>query len=227
LYTVYRHLNKEGEVIYVGQSINIKSRQLNHKKSSSWFDEVEKIEYMKFDSKLDMDCSEMFLINKYKPINNKTHNRGDESKVVTVEECWKEFKISDLNPSDISSAIYVDVIEKFVIENVEYGLMFELNEKRSINGGIEDKYLNVLNDVIIVKNRKKTLYNFQMLRNSSYKSVILYKPLGLDGEGRYLFECLYDDSFKHKIKEQILNPKRYFNRNTKKFYDAVIVNKFI
>ena len=74
MYNVYRHLNKNGEIIYIGKSKNLLSRQRSHRDNSSWFDDIDKIEYINLSSKIEMDVAELYLINKYTPINNKKDN---------------------------------------------------------------------------------------------------------------------------------------------------------
>lgn len=71
MYAVYKHLNKEGEVIYVGQTKNMNSRQVGHKSSSPWKDDICKIEYSEVSDKVLMDTYEKLYISKFEPRNNK------------------------------------------------------------------------------------------------------------------------------------------------------------
>lgn len=96
MYNVYRHLDKNEGIIYIGKSKNLLSRQRNHRDNSSWFDDINKIEYMNFCSKIEMDVAELYLINKYTPINNKKDNRGDDVGIVTINENWSNFDMSEL-----------------------------------------------------------------------------------------------------------------------------------
>ena len=96
MYNVYRHLDKNEGIIYIGKSKNLLSRQRNHRDNSSWFDDINKIEYMNFCSKIEMDVAELYLINKYTPINNKKDNRGDDVGIVIINENWINFDMSEL-----------------------------------------------------------------------------------------------------------------------------------
>ena len=96
MYNVYRHLNKNGEIIYIGKSKNLLSRQRNHRDNSSWFDDIDKIEYINLSSKIEMDVAELYLINKYTPINNKKDNRADSISIVSINEDWNNFNIKEL-----------------------------------------------------------------------------------------------------------------------------------
>ena len=75
MYNVYIHLNKDGEIIYIWKSKNLLSRQRSHRDNSNWFNDIDKIEYINFNSKIEMDVAELYLINKHTPINNKKDNR--------------------------------------------------------------------------------------------------------------------------------------------------------
>lgn len=96
MYNVYRHLNKNGEIIYIGKSKNLLSRQRSHRDNSSWFDDIDKIEYINLSSKIEMDVAELYLINKYTPINNKKDNRADSISIVSINEDWNNFNIKEL-----------------------------------------------------------------------------------------------------------------------------------
>ena len=70
-YYIYKHLDNNNNIIYVGQTINIESRQSDHKTHSEWKNEISKIEYAEVTDKLLMDIYERYYISKYNPINNK------------------------------------------------------------------------------------------------------------------------------------------------------------
>ena len=74
-YCVYRFLNKEQEVLYVGRTINLKKRISVHLKSGhlpkSCYDNLDVIQYIVFDTFLDMCLYEIYYINLYDCIYNK------------------------------------------------------------------------------------------------------------------------------------------------------------
>jgi excinuclease UvrABC nuclease subunit len=51
MYTVYKHLNENEEIIYIGKSKSLLYNQRQHNKNAEWFCEVDSIEYCPFSSK--------------------------------------------------------------------------------------------------------------------------------------------------------------------------------
>ena len=70
-YYIYKHLNSDMEVIYVGLTTNIHNRQSEHKSSSGWSNEIFKIEYAEVSDSMLMEIYEKYYISKYSPKYNK------------------------------------------------------------------------------------------------------------------------------------------------------------
>lgn len=68
---LYRLLSKENKVIYVGKTLNLHRRMLQHAKDKIWFNEVYDIQYHLFDNNTDCDIYEIYYINKLNPIYNR------------------------------------------------------------------------------------------------------------------------------------------------------------
>jgi len=66
-YYIYKHLNKKSEVIYIGLTIDINSRQSSHKSNSHWNKEIYKIEYAEVTDNMLMEIYEKYYIDKYLP----------------------------------------------------------------------------------------------------------------------------------------------------------------
>ena len=96
MYNVYRHLDKNGDIIYIGKSKNLATRQKSHRDNSEWFLDINSIEYITLDSKIEMDIAELYLINKHSPINNKKDNRSDSVAIVNMECNWIKFNMEEL-----------------------------------------------------------------------------------------------------------------------------------
>ena len=62
MYCVYKHLNENFEVIYVGKSKDMKTRQISHKENASWKKEIFKIEYAEVTDSMLMDIYEKYYI---------------------------------------------------------------------------------------------------------------------------------------------------------------------
>ncbi len=68
MYTVYRHLDGDNNILYVGKSVNLLSRCMTHKHSSRWFHKVKNIEYIELESEELMSEFEVYFIKKFKNI---------------------------------------------------------------------------------------------------------------------------------------------------------------
>ena len=97
MYTVYKHLNENEEIIYVGKSKSLLYRQRQHKDKSDWFDEIDSIEYCTLNSKTEMDLVEVYLINTLNPKYNKKDKREDDLSNINLGEIeWLEFDMNEL-----------------------------------------------------------------------------------------------------------------------------------
>ena len=84
---VYRFLNKDGEVIYIGKAKNLENRIKSHEHlPKECYLERYKIEYCTFETEDDMDFAERYFIPKYNP----KYNTVLKDKSIT-------FEISELN----------------------------------------------------------------------------------------------------------------------------------
>lgn len=69
---IYRFLNENNEIVYVGKTTNIKNRMYQHFISGGHlrqeqYNQVVKIEYIECKNEADMSIKEIYFINKYKP----------------------------------------------------------------------------------------------------------------------------------------------------------------
>lgn len=86
---MYRFLNQEGEIIYVGKAKNLKNRLNNHKHlPKHCYEERATIEYVAFETEDDMDFAERYYIPKYKPKYNYIYAERDLR--VSVRELDKQ-----------------------------------------------------------------------------------------------------------------------------------------
>ena len=68
--TVYRHFDKEGQLLYVGASSNVLQRTVAHSVGSDWFEQVHMIKLERFDSYEDMLLAEKQAIAAENPLYN-------------------------------------------------------------------------------------------------------------------------------------------------------------
>lgn len=91
-YYVYRFLDKNNNVIYVGRTNSIITRMNQHFDTdghlpTEWYEQVEHIEYIKMSSIIDMYIKELYYINRLKPIYNRNDiNINDEKYFDKVDE---------------------------------------------------------------------------------------------------------------------------------------------
>ncbi len=95
---VYRYLNINNEIIYVGKTLNMNNRQSQHfgsngHLSQECYAEVNKVEYIKLPTKIDMDIKELYYINKWKPTYNIKDKQQEELELIIDEskDIWFPF----------------------------------------------------------------------------------------------------------------------------------------
>ena len=94
---VYRYLNLNGEIIYVGKTGNLKKR-FNQHKSEDMYKECYKVEYIELGNPADIEIYETYYINKYKPKYNSAK----------VYDCEPSFLFQNKNGR------YITSIEKMI-----------------------------------------------------------------------------------------------------------------
>lgn len=137
-YFVYRFLNKDGVIIYVGKTINLHNRFKQHERLN---DEVSKIEYIVCDSEAEMAWKEIYYINLYR--NELTKNIFDVYKNETMADIglldlWKKYE-SLHKPTDIGT---LERYKTYVtsVPNYDYEHLIHIVEHRKLNEIGSDKY---------------------------------------------------------------------------------------
>lgn len=72
---LYRHFDKEGTLLYVGESLSFSKRTKDHERGSDWFGDITNITIEKFDSKKSALKAEVQAIKKENPKFNIQHNK--------------------------------------------------------------------------------------------------------------------------------------------------------
>lgn len=70
---LYRHFDKEGELLYVGISLSTGNRTKGHRLDSGWWDDISRIEIEKFESRGMAEAAEVKAIQSEKPKHNVRH----------------------------------------------------------------------------------------------------------------------------------------------------------
>ena len=213
MYTVYKHLNNEEEIIYIGKSKSLLHRQRQHSKNSEWFDEIDSIEYCVLDSKIEMDIVELYLINTLNPKYNKKDKREDKFGTVNISELnWLEFDMSELDSvkNNIKNLAYD--YEKFISENINKDMLF------SVIGNLNELF--VVDDISI---ERKLVRNRLLNKVCNFSEIIIYEPTPQEFyEGDFLkYRCLYcEENFDFVLKNKAKNTKVCYFEGT--WYDVVI-----
>jgi excinuclease UvrABC nuclease subunit len=109
---IYRFLDSQKKIIYVGKTNNLDKRYIQHFNknghlSKECYRSVWKIEYIKVDSELNALLLETYYINKYRPKYNKLNKTYratsiDNVNLKEIKENWKTYKIvnQSLSPSE-------------------------------------------------------------------------------------------------------------------------------
>lgn len=115
---VYRFKNTKDEIIYVGYT----GQTLERRMQQHWekghlprecYNQVSRIEYMKYKTKADAMIMETYFINKFKPIYNKQNKQMDNITIqLNIDEKWKLHKIlKPLNTELAKENILLNLLE--------------------------------------------------------------------------------------------------------------------
>lgn len=163
---VYRFLNKDGTVIYVGKTINLKQRFSQHEHLT---EDVKKIEYISCDLLADMAWKEIYYINLF--YNKLSTNVSDvyEGGVtdLKINDIWKEYKIEDIK-NDYNNDEIIELYNKYVIDvpKYDYKKMIHIVNHNKLNKIGDDtyalsrKWFDINKNNGIVNKLQKNVYNF-------------------------------------------------------------------
>ena len=152
---IYKHKNKDGEIIYVGISNNAHNRAARHLSTSEWREEIDSIDVQWMPNRLIAEVKEIELIKELRPKHNITHN-NDEDVVEAVHKRLRSFLEEKKKENDEDLANYfcaqdnVDLIIRQIdamrrrrntVKNREKITEFEklLDEAISFLEGFEDR----------------------------------------------------------------------------------------
>jgi|GEM_PF-5834944 len=82
LHQLYRHFDSEGTLLYVGVSLSVLTRLVQHKSSSSWYASVTQITIENYESREDAELAEKHAIESERPIWNVVYNGKPRKKIL-------------------------------------------------------------------------------------------------------------------------------------------------
>lgn len=83
---IYQHRNINNEIIYIGRTVNMETRQKSHLSKAGHKDEISEIYYAEVSNKTLMDIYELYYINKIDPVFNMANARKDEVEELNLPE---------------------------------------------------------------------------------------------------------------------------------------------
>ncbi|OPH61750.1 hypothetical protein BC351_00470 [Paenibacillus ferrarius] len=200
-YYIYRFINKNGEVIYVGKTVQpIKNRMGVHFGFSGHlklecYEQKESIEYITLKSRIDMNIKEMYYIGKWKPVFNSDYNKlyheemtikinEDDNWIILNEdiekfnENKKKKPINHLTLEDIKK--FVDSIDVNTLTGkrdkaillLSFSLGLRISELTSIN--VEDIEITDKELIIKIFNNTKNAYisKIVMYSHNEYCTIV-------------------------------------------------------
>ena len=199
---VYKFLNKDDEIIYIGKATNLRARLNSHNHlDAECYKERERIEFVQFDTTDDMDLAERYYISKYKPKYNQDHRDKDVKLSLLELDCklWTEFnrQILDVNIS------YENKTLKFEMEEYRN----KLNEYRENSENAEANYYKESNPDTkkLMKQSKANLNELEL----EIKNALI---------GNYLIEPWKSDIY---VKYNIYDDEDIINIEFKKIEDSI------
>lgn len=102
---VYRFLDVENQIIYVGKTNNIKNRMRQHFGKNGHlpeecYEQVSLVECIELDSESDMSVLELYFINKWKPVYNSSKKYSSIMSIEIDESnfCWESLEQMEYDP---------------------------------------------------------------------------------------------------------------------------------
>lgn len=102
----YRFLNQDGEILYIGKTKNISQRMLQHKNhghlTSEQYQQITKVQIMKFPTYNDAGLCERYFISKYNPLFNQSMTKeGNITIELNIDYKWEDYDI-DLSNKNLN-----------------------------------------------------------------------------------------------------------------------------
>ena len=137
---VYRFINKNGVIVYVGRTVDLYKRFLQHDHLT---DEILRIEYIECNSEAEMAWKEVYYINLY--YNKFSTNISDvylggKMEDIGLEDKWRRYKYQ-YKPEDKNIGT-LEKYNKFVVKvpNYDYKSLIHIIDHKKLNEIGRDKY---------------------------------------------------------------------------------------
>lgn len=131
---LYRHFDKDGNLLYVGISISYFVRLSQHKNGSFWFSDIATSTIEKFNSRHDAEKAEIFAISSEHPLHNVVYNRKKKERIPKPErKILPKIPIAKKDKEADKEKLYSVTMSELGLETEEERLIFnELLDSHSI-----------------------------------------------------------------------------------------------
>jgi excinuclease UvrABC nuclease subunit len=138
---LYRHFDKNGDLLYVGISLNVFMRLYQHKDSSHWFSEISTVTIEYFETRQDALIAEELAIKKEKPMHNIVFSKQIQNENTKSDEA----EVDWLNSIKQSKTDLLKRIVQFkpVYTIKEIALMFNVSTQ-AVNKWINTKQIKII-----------------------------------------------------------------------------------
>jgi len=164
MYHVYKFIDAEDKVLYIGKSKHVKSRISNHINEKRWIKEGVKVYVGECKNKTDMDMYEIYYINKYNPIHNVASMNDEEFSIKLPElkfVLYKEITKNDIGIRRLPSSKQSNEINSDTYDK-EYG--YVRMEHPLIHNGLHGYVLNKEINKLLYK----YFYNVDYIKGYSF-----------------------------------------------------------
>lgn len=119
MFYVYRFIDKDLNVIYVGRTVDIKARMTQHFGSGGHlpqkcYDAVHRVDFLEFKTKNDMKIKELYYIGKYRPTYNTTDNHDVSFTMNELEDVWVTYSKDAIGKRLFGDADELKRMETFI-----------------------------------------------------------------------------------------------------------------
>lgn len=178
---VYRFINSNNEIIYIGKAKDLKNRLNSHDHlPDTCYSEIDRIEYIVCLNTDESSIYERYLINKISPKYNTQYDNNSEFSFELPEKEWKVYnKLEEVKVNKVSKEDYDKMSLK---ERIKYhksigDVVFKVDNKcifykKEILEENRDRYLEVYNNCY---NYKDITEIFKILCSFDNKSIITYR----------------------------------------------------
>ena len=177
-YYVYRFLNEESEVIYVGRTNSLRTRisshfSVNGHLPEGCYNNTKRIEYIEMDSEIDMVIKEIYYISKFKPFYNRKSFYDCTNMLIDPQEKADNWTLYEFNNREAKksadSKIHIRLGELLKERNIS---VFKLAEMTNLKINTIEKLISDRGNRIPVEPVNKII---TALKITNINELIIYK----------------------------------------------------